>query len=252
MKTQIKLYEGLDVSELLGITKWEPPMPAELAGIAKGLFPSFLVRTDEERSQNLSDKWDELRTHTYYTTEKLDGSSATFYLRNGEFGVCSRNLELQDPGEFVAGDITCDDGVVRQKKENSFWKAAKSLGLKEKLESVGYNICIQGELIGEGIQNNPYKLKGQDVRFYNAYKIDSAEYLDFAEFQALMNQLGLVTVPVLDTAFTLPSTIDELLLFADGKSVLCPTAIREGLVLRTLDRKISFKAISNDFLLKEK
>jgi RNA ligase (TIGR02306 family) len=42
-------YEGMDVTEKLGIVKYEPPIPAELAGKVKGQFPSFLRKTDEER-----------------------------------------------------------------------------------------------------------------------------------------------------------------------------------------------------------
>ena len=89
------LEVGADVTEHLGIVKYEPPIPAELAGKVKGLFPSFLRKTDEERIQNLSDQYDELKTHTYYVTEKLDGSSATFYYNDGVFGV-SENCPTTD------------------------------------------------------------------------------------------------------------------------------------------------------------
>jgi RNA ligase (TIGR02306 family) len=83
-------YEGLDVTERLGIVKYEPPIPAELAGKVKGPFPSFLHKTDEERVQNISVEYSAMcyrSEHKFYVTEKLDGSSATFYFRKGEFGV---------------------------------------------------------------------------------------------------------------------------------------------------------------------
>ena len=73
------LEVGMDVTNLLGISKYEPPIPAELSGKVKGLFPSFLRKTDEERIQNLSDEYENLKQHKFYVTEKLDGSSATFY-----------------------------------------------------------------------------------------------------------------------------------------------------------------------------
>jgi RNA ligase (TIGR02306 family) len=84
--TNVQFEVGMDVTNLLGIVKYEPPIPAELAGKVKGLFPSFIRKTDEERIQNLSSEYDELKNHTYYVTEKLDGSSATFYIKDGEFG----------------------------------------------------------------------------------------------------------------------------------------------------------------------
>lgn len=223
---------GDDVTELLGIVKYEPPIPAELAGKVKGLFPSFIRKTDEERVQNLSDQYNELKTHTYYVTEKLDGSSATFYYKDGVFGVCSRNLELLET------------------EGNTFWKVARELDLENKMKSLGKNISIQSELIGESVQGNPYKIKGQTIRCFNLFNIDTQEYSSLTDFRDTVEMLGLETVPVLNTNFKLPDTIDELLKFADSKSELNPNFDREGIVIRTLDRKISFKVISNKFLLK--
>lgn len=223
---------GTDVTEHLGIVKYEPPVPAELAGKVKGLFPSFIRKTDEERIQNLSDQYDELKNHTYYVTEKLDGSSATFYYKDGVFGVCSRNLELLET------------------EGNTFWKVARELDLENKLRDYGVNISVQGELIGESVQGNPYKIKGQTVRFFNLFDIDLQEYHSLPKFQKIMNELGLETIPILNVRFTLPESIDELLKYADSKSVLNPNFDREGVVIRSLDRKISFKVISNKFLLK--
>lgn len=245
-------YEGLDVTEMLGIMKYDPPIPAELAGVAKGNFPGFIRKTDEERVQNLVDEylgWVMDSSNQFYAAEKLDGSSATYYVRDGEFGVCSRNLELADPGEFVPGMIMCDDGIERPKKENSFWKVAKELGIKDKLLSTGRNICLQGELIGEGVQGNPYKIKGQTVKFFNAFDIDAQERLGLPEFLQLMDELGLEAVPIIED-FVLPQSVEEMLKAAEGKSALNPNAEREGLVIRSKDMKISFKAISNKFLLK--
>jgi RNA ligase (TIGR02306 family) len=248
------VHEGQDVTEMLGIVKYEPPVPAQLAGQAKGYFPSFLRKTDEERCQNLTreyETWKLSSEHQFYVSEKLDGSSSTFYVRDGEFGVCSRNLELADPGEFIPGMIMCEDGVERPKQENTFWKAAREMDIKNKLLSLDRNICVQGELIGEGIQGNPYKIKGHTVRFYNAFDIDKQERLGFHDFVVLIESLGFETVPILEREFLLPETIEDLLKQAEGKSVLNINTEREGLVIRSYDTKISFKAISNLFLLKE-
>ena len=225
------LEVGMDVTNLLGISKYEPPIPAELSGKVKGLFPSFLRKTDEERIQNLSDEYENLKQHKFYVTEKLDGSSATFYSKDGVFGVCSRNLELLET------------------EGNTFWKVARELKLEEWLTSQDVNYSIQGELIGESIQGNPYKIKGQTVGFFNAFNIDTQEYLGLEEFEKLISSMGIKSVPILDREFTLPDTIDELLTYADEKSVLNSNFDREGVVIRSLDRKISFKVISNKFLL---
>ncbi len=231
----VQPFEGLDVTEMLDIVKYEPPIPANLAGKVKGLFPSFLVKTDEERVQNIAVEYSALcfqSKHQFYVTEKLDGSSATFYINNGEFGVCSRNLELLET------------------EDNSFWKVARELKLEETLRALEKNICLQGELIGEGIQGNPYGIKGQTVRFFSVYEIDSRTRLGIKDLEDICFMIGLQTVPILESNFLLPNTIEEMLQYAEGKSSLNPNTEREGVVVRSLDGTISFKAISNKFLLK--
>lgn len=230
-------FEGLDVTDMLDIVKYEPPIPAELAGKVKGLFPSFIRKTDEERIQNLTseyEKWRLQSQHQFYVTEKLDGSSATFYYKDGVFGVCSRNLELLET------------------EGNTFWKVARELDLENKLSKLNVNITLQGELIGEGIQGNPYKIKGQTVRFFNVFDIDNQEYYGLPNFLRTLDVLELESVPVIDREFLLPESVDELLTYADKKSELNPNFDREGVVIRSYDRTISFKVISNKFLLNEK
>lgn len=227
-------HEGQDVTEILGIVKWEPPIPAELAGKIKGYFPNFLIKTDEERIQNLESELDSIvkSGKRFYSTEKLDGSSSTFYVKDNQFGVCSRNLELLET------------------EENTFWRVARSLDLETKMKSLGKNISLQGELIGEGIQGNPYKIKGQTVKFFNAFDIDSNQYFDLESFKEIINLLNLETVPILDEDFIIPNSISKLLEMAEEKSVLNENFDREGIVIRSHDRTISFKVISNKFLLK--
>lgn len=225
-------YYGVEVTELLGIVKYERPIPASLSGVVKGDFPGFIRKTDEERIQNM--EYDELKQHTYIVTEKLDGSSWTAYVNNGEVGVCSRNLELLED------------------EKNSLWRMVHEYDLKEKLKSLNRNIALQGELIGLKIQGNPYKLNKVDVRIFKMWDIDAHEYLNVDEMIELSSQLGLETVPILEKGFRLPDTMDEALSYADDLSKLYATN-REGVVLYAEnDRNIHFKIISNKFLEKEK
>jgi RNA ligase (TIGR02306 family) len=198
------------------------------------MFPSFLKKTDEERIQNLTREFEGYKNEVFYVTEKLDGSSVTYYVKDGVFGVCSRNLDLVES------------------EGNSMWKFAITSGLKERLLALDRNIAVQGEIIGEGIQGNPYKIIGQTVRLFNGFDIDKYEYLSLDDLLKLSKWLEVKTVPILDLEFRLPDTIDELLSYADSKSVLNEKFDREGIVIRSHDRKISFKVISNKFLLNEK
>lgn len=227
------LEPGDDVSEILGITKYEPPIPAQLAGEAKGPFPSFISKTDEERIQNLVDELTKYKDSLFYVTEKMDGTSITIYLKDGEFGVCSRNFELIED------------------EENTYWKLVRKLDIENKLRAYGKNLALQGELIGEGIQKNIYKLRGQTITFFDVFDIDNCRHYDYASFITLMNEFDLETVPMVQVSVKIPQTVDEILQMANGNSLLNPSANREGLVFRTMDEKrFSFKAISNAYLLK--
>ena len=235
-----EIYEGMDVSELLGIVKYEAPVPAQLAGEVKGMFPGWIQKTDQERIQNLKEELDYwLREqHVWEVTEKLDGSSMTVYLRDGEFGVCSRNLELK-PSET-----------------NSLWKVAVRNDLELKLRRANRNLALQGELIGEGIQGNPYKQKGQEFFLFDIYDIDTSKYLTPAERKAFVEEHDIKHVPVLAFGAELLDTlginsIDGILRFAEGKSVMGMIGCeREGVVFKSKAAQCSFKAISNKFLLK--
>ena len=229
--------EGDDVSEVLGITKYEAPIPAELAGEVKGMFPSMIPKTDQERIQNLSVELEQWRTEqlTWEVTEKLDGSSMTVYRIDDYVGVCSRNLDL------------------KRNEDNSLWRAALKHDLEEKLKISGQNIAVQGELIGNGIQGNKYQMRDQDFYVYDIYDIDAGRYYTPAERKAFVEVFGLNHCPVLGTYETAElTTVEHLLKFAEGKSVMGDITgpEREGLVFKCHQKQVSFKAISNKFLMK--
>lgn len=225
------LSHGEDVTERLGITKWEPPMPACLGGEAKGAFPGWIRKTDQERIQNVPHVLDDAEA-TYEVTVKLDGSSCTIYHRDGEFGVCSRNLDL------------------RETEGNTFWTVARRYGLPDKLASFG-NIAIQGELIGEGIQGNKERISGHDLYVFDVWLIDEQCYATPDLRHDLAAALGLKHVPILHYKARAPATVADALNLADGPS-LNPQTRREGIVFKEHGGEgRSWKAISNQWLLKE-
>ena len=232
------IVEGKDVTELLGIVKYEPQIPANLSGEVKGVFPSEIPKTDETRIQAVPDILKKYQRIPFYMTEKVDGASVTIFFKEGELNVCSRNLNLKD-------------------NDNTIWKAVKSLNLtKEKL--LNGKIALQGEIIGSGIQKNPLKMNGQEIRLFNAYNIELGKYLDFEEFVFLCLDLKLKTVPILNRYFMLPKTVDELITTASRKSVINNEVLAEGIVLRPLKEtrdedlgRLSFKCINPEYLLND-
>jgi RNA ligase (TIGR02306 family) len=230
--------EGDDLTEALDIVKYEPPIPAQLAGKIKGTFPSFIPKTDETRIQNFeSDIGFSPIGERVYVTEKLDGTSFTCYFKDGVFGVCGRNWELSETND------------------NSLWRMANMLELKEKLTKYGKNIALQGELIGAGINGNLYGLSDHKLFFFTGYDIDKGRRMFFDELEWLLFRFEVPMVPVLEKyGYVLPTEnlVDNMLKYAEGKSVLNMGVDREGVVVRGLEREFSFKAISNTYLLGSK
>jgi RNA ligase (TIGR02306 family) len=236
----MELPEGLEVTDLLGVTKYELPLSANMSGEVKGSFPGFMPKTDETRIQSVPEVLVRNQGQLCYITEKVDGTSATYYLNEGEFGVCSRNLEL------------------RETEKNIHWLVARQFDLEAKLRTMGRNLAIQGEIIGPGIQSNKYKLPKHQLRVFNIVEIDSYSYLNYAEFIALTQALGLETVPILRTDYILgQDEMQSLVALSEAKSVFNPQLDREGIVIRSLVEaqdnelgRLSFKVINPKFLLK--
>lgn len=247
------IEEWQDVTELLGIQKWERPMNAQLAGLCRGNFPSFIRKTDQERCQNLrreiADAY--INRDWFEVTEKLDGSSMTVYFKvdavlpdalRGEdaivysVGVCSRNLELKLEGN----------------DENAFVKTANSTGLLNALIGLGRNIAVQGELCGPGIQGNNEGLTEHRFYVFDIFDIDAQAYLGPFERTDIFKDLvalgaDIERVPFLGAGRLTTDSIGALLQWAEGKNEAGNE--REGLVFKRMDGKFSFKAISNKFLL---
>ena len=251
-KDESKYSVGDDVTNILNIKKYEPedvipPSPTIkkswlyyhtpncIRGIMFKLFPkfskkifklpdskkpwpSFLIKTDEERVQNKESDFFVNNINKYFSyTEKVDGSSLTVFCRDGDVGVCSRNFRLP-----------LDDG-------NKYVEAVKKYDLLNKLEKFckerKCNIALQGELLGPGVQGNKYKLQDYDIYFFNAFNIDTQNRLIESSLTQLCNYFGLKRVPYFDPVFFLKSA-DEWVEFSKGNSILNPDIQREGIVIR--------------------
>ncbi len=228
---------GDDVTDLLKIKKWEPAVPAQLAGEVSGKLSSKIPITDEERIQNLASEIGSLIAgHTFEKTIKLDGASMTVFHENGIHGVAGRNW------------------IYRDKGDNTFWRVAKKNNLVEALMSYGKNIALRGELIGEGIQENNEKIKGHDFYLFNIWDIDNQKYLDPETRDKTVCELNRIGANIKQVpsegfvTFNKDVTVEDILALADGKSLFAKN--REGIVFKRVDGNFSFKAISNWYLLK--
>ncbi|QEH38592.1 RNA ligase [Aquisphaera giovannonii] len=240
----VPLEEGADVTEALGILKWEPPLPVGMGGQVKGPFPGFLPKTDETRVQVLEPVLERHRGKVFHLTEKLDGTSFSAFVHRGEFGICSRNLHMDEADE-----------------SNVLARVARGLRLEERLresrDRLGFDLAVQAEAIGPGIQKNKYALPAVTLRAFSVLNLDTGRLLDHGDMLDALGRMGLDPVPQLGT-LTLDHTVDALVALAEGYSALNPKIQREGVVLRppseeydeTLVGRLSFKVINPKFLLK--
>lgn len=202
-------------------------------------IPSYLRKTDQERVQNLFHKLTpEQRADYYEVTTKLDGSSAQYYVKDGEFGVTSRNLKRG-----------INDG-------SNFSEIALRYNLPEVLPKLSRNLSICGELMGPKIQGNREGLTQTEFFVFDIWDIDKREYVgkdERFEILAKLRELGveLERVPNLGiTTLEKFTDISEILSFAEGASL--NHKVREGVVFKKLDGSFSFKCIANSFLLQRK
>lgn len=237
---------GDDVTELLGVAKYDPQAQQEALLLTKqpktpanpiakflmrfkwyrklfmkpkrkGGFPDWIVKTDETRIQNLTTLFDiESKKGTQFSvTEKVDGQSATYFL--------------------------------------SYWTIARKYDIEnvlKKLIGEYQTIVLQGEICGDGIQGNKYRISGYDLFAFNLIYPDHK--CTTAEIKEVLAPFGIKSVPIVEEGKVLPETIAELVEYSKGKSVVRKEQKREGVVMRNVQSGISFKVINPDFLLAEK
>jgi RNA ligase (TIGR02306 family) len=229
--TMVMVFEGQDVSECLNVQKWEAPIPAQLAGQVHGPFPTqYMPKTDQPRIQSFYDEIVEFgNDKTYEISLKIDGTSFTIFKVDDIVRCCSRNLELK---------------INEENKNNTLIKIANEIGHK-----IPNNMAFQMEVYGEGIQGNKEKIKGQTYAVFDVYDIENQKYLCPNDRRNLCKELGLNHVPILETSAPMPTSIEEALAMATGPSI--NAKLREGIVFKcNEDPSFSFKAISNEWLLK--
>jgi len=177
----LQLEEGLDVTDRVGIKKYEKP-PAWSGSCAHGVlraWPTFLLKTDEPNLRNYP-KSLALDYHgkEAYATMKCDGSSITIYMHNGVFGVCQRNYEaLRDA-------------------RSPYWNVADKFGVESRLRALGCdNIAIQGEMCGTRINGDRMKI-GANLQLYifQVWDIVQQQFLNVDAARSLIDQLNTTTI----------------------------------------------------------
>lgn len=257
---------GDDVTEVLGITKYDPEADSQKKPNTVKLpkrkfpkwltryewfrrlitwlytdrrdreFPSFVKKTDEERIQNIP--YILTQERYWYPSEKVDGTSGTFAIdEKNDIYVCSRNRRL-----------------YRDDENSHYWAMYDAYDLGNVLKGIkatyrAKTAVIQGEIVGPGIQKNKYGLKEKHLKVFNI--ITDGNRWNNNEVMGFCGENKLETVPYLPPVSLSEFTVDEVLKLAHGQSQLADT-LREGLVFRDMVGNKSFKAVDPEFLMKWK
>lgn len=242
------LDDGTDLTDLLGIKVYKIPEEFKISGDQKGVFPSHLIeKTDEPRLQNFNDEEiGKFLSMELQATIKLDGCSGTFFIYEGNYGVCSRNFEMKDT------------------EKNVFWEISRKYKIKEKLEKWFKEkgeggIAIQGEIIGPKIQKNRGKIPEIELRVFTVQSLHPKTLMDRIDLDSFLESINegeemkLESVPVIGTfAPNHFSSFDNILDFVRSKELNKFLSI-EGVVFRsTKNLKTSFKVINPDYLIKNR
>lgn len=138
---------GEDVTEILGVKKWEPYMSPQLAGVAIGLFPNIIRKTDQERclsGDTLISTESGLMTIKEMVESKYSGKVASFNHQ-------TNTVEMQPVTDWsaLANDstqwlkLTTESGKVLFVTTNhKIWQKEKNLYLEANELNIGDMVMV--------------------------------------------------------------------------------------------------------------
>jgi RNA ligase (TIGR02306 family) len=221
------LLDGSDVTEMFGVTKYEKPIPAAIAGDVRGNFPSFIPKTDEPNFQRVRDLEELMHGSDWVATLKYDGTSCTVWNDDDGMHVCGRNLELKEFTASGAGNV--------------YWQAARKFGL----ERLPHGFALQFEVVGPGIQANPMGLTELEIAAFTLYNIAERRRAHFGALVGICQglEIPMASIVAAGSGFPGHDAIRDMSSAAEyGKNTP-----GEGLVFRDVNSLYSFKAISLDY-----
>ena len=270
---------GMDLTEEFHVEVWDrlvewyeerSQLGPKASMHAAGSFPSDVPKTDEERVQtayfdlikdpaNVDGKWE--------VTEKNDGSSCTLFYRPMTWGSLDKESMQISSRRFLLKDDGCSDDwfepfkrmgwdTLEDKLKDVYWKGLLEVdntdGKAYELLPREHELAIQGEMIGPKFNGNRDRNKETHFRVFRIFDITDQKFVTPRVRYAICKFLGLEHVKVIETCqiFHKLHNIDEFLAYADGKTD--NGLPREGVVFKRVDDgSVSFKAVSNKYLLKQ-
>ena len=244
--TWTEVHEGDNVAELLGITKYEPPIPQHMAGECFGAgdiffhydiesimkYPNVLIEGEKVR---ITEKIHGTQTRIQFSLHKhnendecfeedIYGAKLYVYIASkglGDQGVCFKSVPNNENNVYVK--------IFRE----NFTKAMMSEILSfmygtETSENPVTNITFYGETFGN-TQDLHYGVKSNEPNKLNIFDISyGKEFVSGYVLHDWCKLLGLNQVPVL---YIGPYSDEIVKSLTDGKSIYDDNQIREGCVI---------------------
>lgn len=281
--------EGLDVTDLLKVVKWESEEDSKggfsmMPSKKQADFPSFIPKTDQPRAQNIVGRLKQsyVKEELFERTIKMDGSSMTVYCVQPDSKYFRQALDIKikknRPKGVIKGflfdaklwfDIKFTDKYndpitavcsrnlqLKDDDGSDFWNAAIKYDLVEQIHSLSGSFAFQGELIGPNIQKGYEKVKELEFRLFDIYDIENQTYIAPLKRHAMIANMNIRHVPN-DSAIKLSDITDDienlipaLLEAAEGPG-MNSGVLREGHVYKSLSdpNNNTFKIVSVNYLL---
>jgi len=235
--------EGLDITEELGITKYQAPIPVSMAGKMEPCPSGILRSCDIENIKAYPDVLQE--GERVVASEKLHGSLVLV----GTDGV---NNFVSSKGIAARGfSLVEDDSNVYWRVVKAYDLLAKVRRLREELGPAG--AILYGEVLG--VQDLKYGLGPGELSF-RAFDIytPTRGFLDYDFFLDICPSLFIPTVPVI---YDGPYSKEKLLELTSGRSTIA-SHLREGVVVRAEPRRrdpllgrVILKSVSEGYLTRK-
>ena len=236
-----ELKVGQDVSEVIGVRKWEIEERATTGGNVIGTLTYDVPHTDETRVQASPELIKDFAGLEYYISTKMDGSSHSISVDQDGVHICGHNYEYSS-GSFY-------DFVKQKEYDKKIEEFAKTCNYMP--------FTMQGEFCAPGIQKNPLRLTKPEW-FVFTVRVNGKR-VGLKDMTAICAALDIPTVPIEEIDTDLPSkypTVEALLERADGN--YSTGGRKEGIVIRPtepvycelISASLSMKVVSNKYLLK--
>lgn len=246
----LKLAEGEDYGEALGISKWVPPVPINMAGKTYAC-PEIRPYTEIENLKRFPGVLAE--GEEVVATEKLHGTCTIVYWDGERLHVTSKGIAKQG---LALEDLRDEAGA----SVNAYWKAVRQEGLEDKLRMIseaegGIEVTLYGETLG--VQDLRYGFDGGRLGFRAFDLRIGAEFTDASIFVGACMAHDIPLVPLI---YKGPYSDEAVWVAASGREQVTGAEghIREGVVVRPLNERsdpklgrVIVKAVSDAYLLRK-